>query len=223
VARSKQGWPWKNVALVVSALAALVTAIGGVVGALVNDPRPALAAPAAPPAPSRALRLAAAEQSLDVVSGTTLAPGLDMGVSSSSGRTDWLRVEGDHLLLAYPAGEQWGAVFVTVGKPRPPPRPSRDLSAFESLVLELRGARGGEVVEIGIKSDSQPDDGSETKVPITLTPAWERHALPLAGFAGARRDRLYVVVELVFSGGSARTVLARKVQYLAAGARASTP
>ena len=53
----------------------------------------------------------------EVLSGTKLAEGFDMGVNTSGGRTDWLTQEVGAMKMAYPAQQSWGAVFVTVGKP----------------------------------------------------------------------------------------------------------
>src|SRR5271163_3542419 len=75
----------------------------------------------------------AQEARRDVLVVGKLAPKFDMGVNSSEGKTNWLRSEGDHLKLSYPADQSWGAVFITVGKPKQPPRPFRDFSTFNTL------------------------------------------------------------------------------------------
>ena len=78
-----------------------------------------------------ALDLAIAQPSpeaKDVLIGSTLTPGFDMGVNSSEQRSDWLDRDTEHswLRMSYPKGQAWGAVFITVGKPTPSPRPFRD-------------------------------------------------------------------------------------------------
>jgi hypothetical protein len=155
-----------------------------------------------------------------------LSPGFDMGVNSSEARTDWLRTGTEQLQMSYPAGQTWGAVFVTVGKPKPlPGRPYRDMSAFDTVSVDLKGISGGETLEFGIKTNTQPDDGSEMKVPLTLTSDWKTFVFPLGNFVGAAPDRLYVVAEFVFSGGRAETVNVRNVKYLSsapAGAASDT-
>ena len=115
--------------------------------------------------------------------------------------------------MTYPADQSWGAVFITVGKPTQPPRPSKDFSQFTALSVEMKGASGGETLEVGLKTNQQADDGSETKLPITLTPEWQTYVFPLSRFNGAQATQLYVVAEFVFSGSKAQTVLVRKVQY----------
>ena len=149
----------------------------------------------------------------DVLIGASLKPGFDMGVNSSGNNTSWLKSEGDHLKMSYPPGQSWGAVFITVGKPKQPPRPFLDLSAYNMITIELKGAVGGEQLEIGIKTNTQADDGSETKVPVTLTADWRPYQFRLDRFDGTDPHTLYVVTEFVFSGPDATTVLARNISY----------
>ena len=149
----------------------------------------------------------------DVLIGAKLTSGFDMGVNSSGNKTNWLKTEGDHLKMSYPSDQSWGAVFITVGKPKQPPRPFRDLSAYNMLTIEMKGAVGGEQLEVGIKTNTQPDDGSETKVPVKLTSEWKPYQFRLDRFGGADLDKLYVVTEFVFSGPDSATVFARNISY----------
>jgi hypothetical protein len=149
----------------------------------------------------------------DVLVGAKLTAGFNMGVDSSKQERQWLVTEGDHLKMSYPSGQSWGAVFITVGKPTDPPRPFRDLSAYNTLTVEMKGGLGGEQLEIGIKTNTQPDDGSETKAPVRLTPAWKSYQFRLDRFGGADPHKLYVVTEFVFSGPQAETVFARNISY----------
>ena len=143
-----------------------------------------------------------------------LSKGLDMGVDSSEQRRDWVTKSQGQIKMSYPSGQDWGAVFITVGKPKDPPRPAKDLSAFRMLVMELKGESGGEQVEIGIKTNKQPDDGSEVKIPVRLTNTWQVFKFPLAKFDVDLKN-LYVVSEFVFTGGTAQTVYFRNISYQA--------
>jgi hypothetical protein len=145
--------------------------------------------------------------------GDTLAPGYGMGVNTSGGLTNWVTVTNGEICMAYPSGQSWGTVFITVGNPTQPPRPGKDFSKYHQLSLELRGQVGGEPVSIGIKANKQPDNGAETKVPVSgLTMDWQPFAFPLSKFKGADLHNLYVVIEFVFAGTPA-TVCARNIQY----------
>jgi hypothetical protein len=145
--------------------------------------------------------------------GDTLVTGYNMGANTSGGLTNWVTVKSGEICMAYPSGQSWGSVFITVGKPIQPPRPGKDLSNYHQLSLELRGQVDTESVSIGIKDKSQLDDGSETKVPVfDLTTDWKPFTFPLSKFTGANLHTLYVVIEFVFAGTPA-TVCARNIQY----------
>ena len=147
--------------------------------------------------------------------GARLAPGYDMGVDTSGGRTDWVTDMKGYMRMAYPSGQSWGAVFITVGEPTSRSRPGQDLSNYHALSLELRGEVGGERVWIGIKDDTDRDDGMETRLPVSgLTTEWQTYTFPLSKFRTADLSRLYVVIEYVFeSGRPAETVYFRNIQY----------
>jgi hypothetical protein len=142
-----------------------------------------------------------------------LGSGLNMGVNTSGGRTDWVKASGNEMCMSYPSGQSWGAVFITMGKPTQPPRPSKDFSAYRKIVLELKGAKGGEAVLVGLKDNQDPDDGSEAKIRLNLTKDWGNYEIKLAeNFHTADLKKLYVVTEFVFES-QAQTVCVRKIQF----------
>ncbi len=155
------------------------------------------------------------ENAQPIVSAGRLVSGYDMGVNTSGGRTDWVKMEDENSqCMAYPGNQSWGAVFITRGKPTPQPRSSQDLSQYQTLSLELRGAKGGESVLIGLKDNTDPDDGSETKIPVSnLTTDWKTFTIPLSKFDTADLSKLYVVTEFVFTANP-QTVCFRNIEYL---------
>jgi hypothetical protein len=136
-------------------------------------------------------------ETLQILVGHQLEPGFDMGV----------------VRMDYPAGQSWGAVFVTVGPPRDPPRPFQDFSSFRTLVVEMKGGANETLVRIGVKSNTQRDDGREVKMSVTLSPDWHAYQLPLKAFRGADLSRLYVVTEFVFEGSLPQTVYVRGIAF----------
>lgn len=70
------------------------------------------------------------------------------------------------------------------------------------------------MIEIGIKDNTDPDDGSETKAQVDLTTEWQTYKFPIAKFYTAAPTRLYVVAEFVFSGSNAKTIYFRNIKYL---------
>ena len=150
-----------------------------------------------------------------IYSGEMFRPGLDMGVITSGGLTTWVTDMKGYMQASYPAGQKWGAAFITVGPPVPPGnRPFMDLGNYRYLTVEMRGALGGETVSIGIKDRNQPDTGSEAKKSVKLTNTWKTYTFYLPGFRKADRTHIYVPIEFVFSGSSAKTIYFRNVQYL---------
>lgn len=172
-------------------------------------PRPTKS-PSPPPAPPSPADLA-------IYAGPTLEQGYDMGVDTSGHKYDWVTDMGGYMRMAYPPGQGWGAVYITVGKPAPRgQRQSRDFSKYHALAVDLRGEQGGEVVYIGVKDSRDLDDGRETKIPVTLTGDWKTYTFPLSDFTTADLTSLYIPIEFIFeSGVGPETVYFRNVRYLA--------
>ncbi|MGZ3630480.1 MAG: hypothetical protein ACXWPS_20385 [Ktedonobacteraceae bacterium] len=191
-------------------LAAIISSCGGTV-ITPSTPTP-ISSPTSPPPTSIPTPTPTVSPGAIFV-GDTLVTGYDMGMNTSGGLTNWVTVENGEICMAYPSGQSFGSVFITMGKPKQPPRPGKDLSNYQQLSLELRGQVGGESVSIGIKDKNQPDNGSETKVTVSgLTTDWKPFAYSLSKFKGADLHKLYVVIEFVFAGTPA-TVCARNIQY----------
>lgn len=137
-----------------------------------------------------------------------------LGIDTSGQQRHWLTEKEGVLTLVYPANQQWGAMFITIGPPVPPGnRPSLDLSAYHSLVVDLRTIVGGQCIRIGIKDRTQPDDGSEITVQQCMTTQWSTITLPLNTFASVDLTHLYVVFEMVFRGSASATVEVRNIRY----------
>jgi hypothetical protein len=160
----------------------------------------------------------------DVYDGATLSPGFDMGVNTSGGLTNWVTANPQgYMVCAYPSGQSWGSIFIVAGTVTPSgsPRTTYDYSSYNYLALDLKGASGGELVSVGVKTDTDPDNGDEPLYAVPqLTTSWQTFKIPLtslvnalAGYPATRFSHLYVVCELVFLTGSAETIYFRNVQY----------
>jgi hypothetical protein len=144
-----------------------------------------------------------------------VSSGNDLFVNTDQGLTAWASREPDGILAAYPAGQQFGFVAAVIaGNVTPGSRPVKDLSSYKSLQFEIRGAAGGESVEIGVKDADDPDNGTETKKPLTLTTQWSSQSFALSEFTSATLSRIYVTFEVVFNGPSARSAYFRNVRYV---------
>ena len=146
--------------------------------------------------------------------GSKLEKPFDLGIDTSAHQRHWLTASLGVLTMAYPAGQQFGTMLVTAGKPVPPGnRPSIDLSRYRSFSVDLRAGKDGERVWLGIKDRSQPDNGGELTIEETLTTRWTTVALPLSLFANVDLRHLYVVFEVIFQGTAAETVQMRNLRY----------
>ena len=78
----------------------------------------------------------------------------------------------------------------------------------------MKAESNGAVIDIGIKSIDQPDDGTEAKVTKTLTTEWKTYEIPLNQFTGTDLKRVYVATEFVFGSSDPEIVYVRSVRYL---------
>ena len=144
-----------------------------------------------------------------------LASEFKRGVDSSERKDDWVTKYQGYMKAAYPAGQAWGAVFITVCQPDPRgERRSKDFSMYSTLMVDLKGELGNEIVDIGIKDSKDPDNGRETKLPVKLHKDWHTCSFPLSMFKTADLQNLYVPFELVFEPEvEPETVYFRNIKY----------
>lgn len=155
----------------------------------------------------------AQEEKRDILIDSNLTKGFDMGIDSSGKKEKWLSREPEYTKISFPAYQEWAAVFITVGKPAAFPRNKWvDFSAYKTLSVEMKGEKGGELVEIGMKSNIQADDGTETKMTVKLTPEWKTYTFPLTDFVGTDLTHLYVVTEFVYNDQTPQTVYFKNIK-----------
>jgi hypothetical protein len=143
-----------------------------------------------------------------------LSAGFDMGLNTANGTTNWATTKGNELCLNYPGGQKWGALFITEGKPKNPPRTGRDLSTYRQISMELRSQSGKDSIQVGVKDANDPDNGKETLVKIVNIPTKsKKYEFPLSSFKTADLKQVYVPLELVF-GSKAANVCVKNIQYL---------
>jgi len=152
---------------------------------------------------------------LDVYDGELKAPfGLDANTSPDE-RHGWYRDTHGILSITYPALQTWGTISITFRKPVPLSgrHNSLDLSAYHSLVFDMRLVTGEPYVRVGIKDWKQCDDGSEITIRQLLTPQWTTVALPLDTFTNVDLTHVYAVFEVNFQGTSSTRVDLRNIHY----------
>jgi hypothetical protein len=153
---------------------------------------------------------------LHIYSGRFLRPGLNMGVDSSAHFTKWVEDLYGEMKASYPAGQDWGVVFITVGDPSPRSlQNSMDLRQYGTLSVELRGEMGGEKVYIGLKDKTQPEPSTETKILVHPTSAWKTYTFDLSEFTRVDMSKVYIPIEFVFPDQTdPETIHFRNIRYL---------
>ena len=119
----------------------------------------------------------------------------------------------DHVVLIYPENTfAWGAPFFTIealnGRVT-----EMDFSKYNNVILEMRGAKGGEDFEIAMKDKYDPPDGSEARVPLTLTNAWQTYQVPIAEFKTADMRMIQTPLTFVFIGDKGKTIHVKSIRF----------
>lgn len=109
--------------------------------------------------------------------------------------------------------EPWAVAYWFLGNGVADPNRVKDYSKFKTLRLKLRGVKGGEKIAISIKDKSNPTDGSETKVPLTLTKEWQIFDIPLSSFAPTRIEELFIVTSIIVEN-QACTIEVESIEFL---------
>lgn len=150
---------------------------------------------------------------LALLIGARLAADVALGVDSSEARRDWVSNEGEaNLLMQYPSGQTWGAVFITPG-PVAEQR-TRDMSAYQTLTFEISGDPGA-IVGVGVK-DLTATGEHEAKRDFSVSSDWRVYSIPLRELTGVDLTRLHILAEFVFYGPQARTLRVRSVKFTVA-------
>lgn len=131
---------------------------------------------------------------------------------------------GDSLDIAYPGvahlgGSAWAAITIRVGGPSPSTiRRYKDYSGSTRLRLEMKGDKGGERFSVHLKDRDDPDDGTQTDIPVILTDDWQNYDFDLASFETADLSKLYIVAGFLFyQQPEAVSFSVRNITYLGPG------
>ena len=154
------------------------------------------------------------QKSHPVYMGTEMSSGYDLGVTTNKDSVGWLTDVGGAMKADYPAGQDWGSLFITVGKIKDlPNKPTVDLTGFQKLVFEIKSDSAPCTIEVGMKDAEDPDDGTESKVAIQVTEEWKSYEIDLSSFANADLKQIYILVEFIFTGQVAQSISVRNIQY----------
>lgn len=139
--------------------------------------------------------------------------GYDFGIASAYNNQGVnLQFLGTYAALQFKS-EPWATAYFYVGSGIPDPNRVKDFSNFETLRLKLRGTKGGEKVNISLKDLSNPTDGSETKVQLSLTNKWQFYNIPLNKFKPTDLEKLFIVTSFI-SENQAMTIEVESIEFL---------
>ena len=150
-----------------------------------------------------------------VVFNGAIGNGLDLGIASSSGRTDWVDITGGEIRLHYPSGESWGSAFLVAGVVAPgPPHPDLDMSAFSCLELVLRSDAVRSEVHVGVKSSLAPDTQATSTYVLEVGQSWEHHIINLSAWDDAELSHLYVLTSLELQAHNAVNLYCKEIRFV---------
>jgi hypothetical protein len=158
----------------------------------------------------------------NVYVGTNLSPGFTRFQFTGAEESDWVTDEHGAMKCSYDSNQGWGTAFIVAGQmANVGNRTTMAASPNDYLCVDLKGQYGGETVNIGVKTDTDPDDGKQPGFDIeSLTKTWKTYRIPLTAFVkppdypATRLSHLYVVFSVNFKPGvPAETVWYRNVKY----------
>ena len=118
----------------------------------------------------------------------------------------------DGMRLDFPKTD-WAAYFFYNGFGSLEQVRVKEYSVYKTLRLELKGEQGGENIMIAMKDESNPTDGSETRVPLTLSETWETYEIPTSSFSPTDLSKLFMPTIFVFEK-EPTTIYIRNIEFL---------
>ncbi|TFG78983.1 MAG: hypothetical protein E4H26_01075 [Flavobacteriales bacterium] len=124
-----------------------------------------------------------------------------------------IKFKEDHIVLTYPDNTlAWGSPYFNIralnGRVT-----EMDFSKFDKVILEMRGAEGGEAFALMMKDKYDLPDGTESRVDITLTDTWKTYEVSIDQFETADKKIIQTPLGFVFLGGEGRTIQVRSIQF----------
>ncbi|GAA4280369.1 DUF6090 family protein [Gaetbulibacter aestuarii] len=130
---------------------------------------------------------------------------------------DKLKFEGHENYLEFHINPNlnWAAAMFVVDSLGFNNRPSKDFTAYKKIQVELKGKTGGEKLELALKDKYDPDDGTESRVPLTLSKDWQTYTFDLQkDFPKANLKHLYQLAGFVVQDPKGMTLKIKNIQFL---------
>ena len=147
-----------------------------------------------------------------IVDGVTNAAFYEFGLASADNVLIEMK-QGVNETMAKIPHQDWAAVYLRNPSSVQAQFPTKDFSAYKSIRLELKGEREGKPIYFALKDADDPDDGSESRVPIELSTDWKTYEFDLSEFKTANLEKLFLVAIFIVLD-EARTFRIRNIEYL---------
>jgi hypothetical protein len=139
--------------------------------------------------------------------------GFEIRYAASGLFPNYLSKVNDYFVMEYPANKYaWASSYFAINALNGRVD-EMDFSAYSRMIIEMRGEKGGEVFEIGMKDINDPPDGSESKIKIELTDDWKVYEFETNQFVTADMNRIMIPLAFVFEGPIGRKIHVKSVQF----------
>ncbi len=137
----------------------------------------------------------------------------ELNYASSGLGVGHLSQEKDYVVIDYPENTyDWGSPYFIVNALKGRVH-EMDFSAYNKILIEMRGETGDEELEIVMKDKNDPPDGSESRVKIEVTNEWEVYEIETSEFVTADMKTIMVPLAFVFEGPVGQKIHLRSVQF----------
>lgn len=147
-----------------------------------------------------------------VVQNGTISGFYNEGFADIFNLSRWVDSKPNRIEANFPQAA-WSYVYFNIGFDHLQKPLTKDYSGYRSMTLELKGAKGGEEVYINIKDKDDPDDGTESRVPLILTDGWKTYEIPLSKFKTANLKEISVPAGIL-SLEDSKSISIRNIEYL---------
>lgn len=129
-----------------------------------------------------------------------------MGCNTIDSIHEWIHNDGQDWALSFPPDQLWATAFLknTDGV---------DLSGYGSLIFNIKGEEGGEVVQIGINDTIGEDPSGRSFVQWTISRNWEQVDVPLKWFKDVNMSRIYIPFQIVIFNTTDQIVHFKNIRF----------
>jgi hypothetical protein len=139
--------------------------------------------------------------------------GFNINYASSAHYGGWNTIEDSYISLNYPDNRlEWGNPYFEVnalfGRVK-----QMDFSKYTTLMVEMKGAVGGESFEVGVKDKYDLRDGTSTRLEMTLTNQWNLYEFDLSKIKTLDKSMVSVPFAIVFEGSKGMQVHIKTIKF----------